>query len=86
MRIHRGPLTVEQRLRANARSYAKVYLRRGKLERGCCEVCGLPGEEMHHDDYSKPLAVRWLCRKHHVELHAGVAVEPAKLAAVEAGC
>lgn len=30
-----------------------------------CETIG----EAHHDDYSKPLDVRWLCKLHHEELH-----------------
>lgn len=40
----------------------------GKLERKPCEVCGATAQG-HHEDYSKPLDVRWLCRKHHDELH-----------------
>ena len=28
------------------------------------------GVVAHHDDYSKPLDVRWLCRSHHMQLHA----------------
>lgn len=34
-----------------------------------CEICGDKSAEAHHDDYSKPLNVRWLCRQHHVEHH-----------------
>ena len=42
---------------------------RNTLERGCCEVCEEHDAQGHHDDYSKPLEVRWLCRTHHMELH-----------------
>ncbi len=42
----------------------------GKIQRQPCEVCGTTKKvQAHHDDYSKPLAVRWLCRKHHREFH-----------------
>lgn len=40
------------------------------LARACCEVCGAARVVAHHDDYSKPLAVRWLCRPHHLRHHA----------------
>lgn len=58
--------------------YPKKYVARytvanalqdGRLTRGVCEVCSDPRTEAHHDDYSKPLDVRWLCKKHHEEHH-----------------
>jgi hypothetical protein len=51
---------------------AAVYnaVKRGSLVRLPCEVCGEPKSQGHHDDYSKPLSVRWLCRTHHDEHHA----------------
>ena len=73
MRMWRAanPLQGEARRRANARSYAKVYLRRGKLQRGPCAVSGCQEKaQMHHPDYSKPLKVTWLCRAHHLAVHA----------------
>jgi hypothetical protein len=63
------PLNPEQRKKDNARSYAGVYLRRGKIERKPCQKCGEKAE-MHHEDYSKPLEVTWLCRECHLNLHA----------------
>lgn len=42
----------------------------GQITRKPCEVCGDPNSHAHHDDYSKPLDVRWLCRKHH-QMHHG---------------
>jgi hypothetical protein len=63
-------MTKEQRAKDNCRSYAGVYLRRGKIERGACEIDGcLSPAEMHHDDYADPLRVRWFCRSHHVAFH-----------------
>lgn len=48
-------------------------IRCGRLVRQVCEKCNTIGEA-HHSDYSKPLEVRWLCRKHHMELHRKDAV------------
>lgn len=57
--------TDEARLRSNCRAYANVYKRRGKLIPQPCEVCASTENiQMHHDDYSKPLEVRWLCDRH----------------------
>ena len=39
-------------------------LRDGKLVRQPCVVCGEPAQA-HHEDYSKPLEVTWLCFRHH---------------------
>ena len=44
-------------------------IRDGELVKKRCEVCGAEKVDAHHDDYSKPLDVRWLCRKHHAEHH-----------------
>jgi hypothetical protein len=54
-----------------ARSLLNQAVLRGKLTRGPCEVCGSTRVHGHHDDYAKPLDVRWLCAKHHKALHLG---------------
>ena len=63
------PLSADQRKKANARSYAKVYRKRGKLIARPCQVCGSSEVEAHHDNYDKPLDVKWLCRRHHLDAH-----------------
>lgn len=42
----------------------------GELVKGRCEICGVSTVDAHHADYARPLAVRWLCRRHHMRLHA----------------
>jgi hypothetical protein len=72
MRTHRPKhheLAPVERLKANARSYANVAQKRGRLARCPCERCGAEHAEKHHDDYSKPLEVRWLCRPCHLSIH-----------------
>lgn len=54
---------------------ANDAIKRGTLTRLPCEVCGAMPSEAHHDDYSKPLDVRWLCLPHHRELHKSAATK-----------
>jgi hypothetical protein len=41
----------------------------GRLTRGACAICGDQKTHGHHEDYSKPLDVIWLCALHHRRLH-----------------
>lgn len=60
--------------RDRARTAVTNAIRDGRLVRGPCEVCGTTKRvHGHHDDYRKPLSVRWLCFKHHMEHHGKVA-------------
>jgi hypothetical protein len=52
-----------------ARNRLYSAIKRGVLQKMPCEVCGENKSEAHHDDYSRPLEVRWLCRYHHGLLH-----------------
>ena len=44
-------------------------VRAGNLVPMPCEICG-SSAVAHHDDYAKPLNVRWLCQAHHKQWHA----------------
>lgn len=43
----------------------------GKIVKQACVICADPIAQGHHKDYSKPLEVVWLCRRHHKDAHAG---------------
>lgn len=53
----------------------KNEVRKGRIvPPACCEQCGAEQRlHGHHEDYSKPLDVRWLCPICHAWLHAAVA-------------
>ena len=54
-----------------AHQTAALAIKSGELHRQPCEVCGETDLiEAHHDNYDKPLDVRWLCSRHHRQLHA----------------
>lgn len=65
----KNPLSDLQKIKDTCRSYAGVYLRRGLITKKPCEICNSEGSQMHHEDYSKPLEIKWLCRRHHLDLH-----------------
>ena len=48
--------------RVKARQMVHDAVRSGVLTREPCEQCGAYPTEGHHDDYNKPLQVRWLCK------------------------
>jgi hypothetical protein len=64
-----------------ARSEVAWAVRNGHLVREPCSQCGALKAEAHHEDYTKPLEVVWLCRRHHKLRHAeikrqGITIRP----------
>jgi hypothetical protein len=57
------------RVKVNAANTLRRAIARGEIQRMPCERCGAPNSHGHHDDYSQPLVVRWLCPLHHAEAH-----------------
>ena len=62
----RPPLTPEK---SRCKNLFHSAVRRGKIVRGPCTICGTRPSEGHHEDYSKPLEVVWLCRPCHAYAH-----------------
>ena len=53
-------------------AYRKVLraIASGELVRQPCEICGAEKVQAHHEDYSRPLDVIWLCSLHHHWIHS----------------
>lgn len=56
-------------IKGRAHSRVQYLIESGKMKRLPCEVCGEVKSQAHHDDYNKPLDVRFLCQIHHSEHH-----------------
>lgn len=64
--------------KARARTALRRAVKSGAVKREPCKVCGSRRVQGHHEDYSKPLDVVWLCFKHHMEVHGKVVLTPSK--------
>ncbi len=69
LRNYRKNMSDEQRLRCSVRRKLRYAVEKGKIKRGNCCVCNEPNGIGHHEDYSKPLDVIWVCDKHHKRHH-----------------
>ena len=49
----------------------KTYtaIKKGILIKNPCVICGENKAEAHHNNYTNPFDITWLCRKHHIEHH-----------------
>lgn len=52
-----------------ARNKIRGLISDGRLIRGKCVICDKPEAQAHHEDYSKPFEIYWLCPSHHNEAH-----------------
>jgi hypothetical protein len=64
-----SPIRIRDRIKHQVRALTRSYIKSGKLIKGKCEVCADINVEAHHDDYDKPMDIRWLCKKHHMAHH-----------------
>lgn len=54
-----------------AHQLVRYAIKNGKLAKKPCEVCGAENRlEAHHEDYTRPLDVIWLCSEHHKWIHS----------------
>lgn len=60
----------ENPIKKRAHDLVAYATRTGALIKQPCEVCGSQSDVAHHDDYAKPLEVRWLCATHHRQWHS----------------
>jgi hypothetical protein len=54
----------------NAKAKVRWAVKQGRIVKAPCEVCGATNVHGHHDDYTRPLDVKWLCPFHHKQRHA----------------
>lgn len=72
----RGKYIKNNPIKRVAHNAVNNAVRDGILKKLPCQVCGSTKRiHGHHDDYSRPLDVVWLCPKHHREEHVRKSLE-----------
>lgn len=62
-------LNPEGRIKNYCRLKTRRAIKLGYLIPQPCEKCGDPNSQAHHEDYSKPQVVSWMCAKCHAAEH-----------------
>jgi hypothetical protein len=57
-------------IQTKAQRKVAYEISKGTIKEEPCEICQSEIRlHAHHDDYSKPLKIRWLCAAHHKQWH-----------------
>ena len=59
----------QDKRRLAAHSAVARAIKKGDLVKKPCDSCGSTLSLAHHDNYEKPLDVRWMCQSCHKKLH-----------------
>jgi hypothetical protein len=73
--VHKIRATPEGQEALRARNLARALVKRGRIQRKACEVCGDPKSTIHHPNGyhgAAALDIRFLCWPHHMEAHGRV--------------
>ena len=58
-------------VRKKGRRITNNLIKSGKLKKGSCVVCESSEVLAHHEDYSRPDDIIWICENHHKLYHNG---------------
>ena len=62
--------TLHNQEKRKVHKIVEYAVKRGELVRECCQRCGaIKNIQSHHDDYSRPFHIMWLCPKCHAARH-----------------
>jgi hypothetical protein len=65
------PNKVSHKIRKSNNGITHYNIRKGKIKRDICEICGKEKTDAHHEIYdTRSYKIRWLCHKHHKIIHA----------------
>jgi hypothetical protein len=64
------PVRTVNKRKLRAQLMLREAVLEGRLIRQPCAICGsTTNVHGHHENYSKPLEVQWLCAHHHAKMH-----------------